>query len=1066
MSISEFSVRNPVLVNLLTVIIIVVGIFTYLTIVRELFPNIPHDQVQITAFYPNTSPDEIEETITRPIEDAVIDLKGIESMSSISIEGLSAITLEVKPDEDAGELARKVEAEINKLEDYPEDAEEPDIEELEFNFPVIQVSLRADVPEKDLRKTAENLRDRLREIDGVSNALLAGVREREIWVEVDRKRLNAYGLSLADVIQAIARRNQDIPAGTIKAERQEFLVRTKEDFESLEEIEMVIVRSRSPGQVVQVRDLATVSDTFEESKTQTRLFGEPAAMVLLLKGRAGNMLEIKREVDRIAGETRQKLLPPYRLDIVMDFSLWIRERIATMEWSGLMGLSLVIVLLCLFLDWRMALMVSLGIPFAFMAAMIVMKSWGVSLNMISMFGMIMVLGMLVDDAIVVGENIYRHIESGMPRREAAIRGSKEVTLPVLSAVSTTIAAFLPLLLMEGLIGKFLSEVPLVVSFSLAASLFEAFIVLPAHMAEWSFSPGQLRDRLLNKQGLLTFGVRPANRTLSPIAHMAKARPAGDPPPARPNSRWYNRLIRLYIKLLFSFLRFRYVSVAVLLALGVIAVYVAVYRIPFVLMQVRDVSYFKVDLEMPIGTKMEHTGDVLAKIEDAANRFSGDEVKSVVGYVGFYVDDWGVPHLGSHFATAWIDLTPFRQRRRYGDEIMHEMRRMLGPMPEARSVKFVKEAHSPPVGKAVAIRIRGERFEILQELAQDVQEYLKTLPGTVEVSSNFQPGKGEMRVQLDDDRLRALGLDSAAVAQAIRFAIEGGEAGKFHDADDELDIIVKYRESDRDEVEDLSHIHFAHPQGKLVPFDNVARINPAQGYAQIYRYENQRCIIVYADVQSDVTTSREVNQKALARFGTVSAKYPSYTFEYGGENEDTEESIRSFIRAFSVALLIIYFIMASLFRSYIQPLIILASVPFSFLGVLVGLLVSQEPIGIMVLIGIVALNGIVVNDAIIMVNFINRGRARGLSRWHAVVRAGRHRMRPVLLTSITTIGGLCPLIFWAEGTSQFLTPMATTVCWGLGFATILTLLVVPCVYSIVDDVKQALGIPLSGMSGPE
>lgn len=1034
MAIAEFSVRNPVLVNLLVLIIIVVGIFTYLTIVREVFPIVPQDSVRIAVIYPNTSPDEMEKTVTRPIEEAVMDLKGIKTMTSVSIEGLSLITLEVEPDEDAGELARKAEAEIDKIEDYPEDAEEPDVEEMEFNWPVVQVSLRGDIPEKDLLKAAENLCEHLREIEGVSNVLLTGMREREIWIEADRERLNAYGLSLASIVQAIARRNQDIPAGTIKAERQEFLVRTKEDFESLEDIEKVIVRSTAPGRVVRVEDFAAVSDTFEERRTQTRLYGEPTAMLLVLKGADGNTLTIKRDVDRIVEETSEKLASSYRLDVVIDFSFAIRERIATMERSGLMGLTLVIVLLCLFLDWRVALMVSLGIPFAFMAAMIVMNFWGISLNMISMFGMIIVIGMLVDDAIVVGENIYRYIERGVPRREAAIRGCKEVTLPVFSAVSTTIAAFLPLLLMEGLMGKFLSEVPLVVTFSLAASLLEAFVVLPAHMADWAFSPRQLLDRVRSK--------------------------------GRAVRRWYDTLLRFYTRLLLVWLRFRYILVSLLLVLTGIAVYVAIYHVPFVLVQVRDINYFKVDLEMPVGTKMERTGEVLSRIEKLAARLPANEVDALVGYVGFFVDDWGVPHLGSHFGQLWVDLTPSSQRQRYGDETMNDMRRILGPIPEARSVKLVKESGGPPVGKAVAIRIRGERFEILQELSRDVQEYLKTVPGVVEISSNFQPGKGEMRIRLDHDRLKALGLDAAAVGQAIRFAIEGGEAGKYHDLDDELDIIVKYRETDRDEVEDLSQIQFVNRQVQLVPFDNVASIEPAQGYAQIYRYDNQRCIIVYADVDNKVTTSREVNRKALDRFGRVSAKYPTYTFEYGGENEDVQESIQSFIRAFSVAMLVIYFIMASLFRSYVQPFIVLTIVPLSFLGVLLGILVNQEPIGIMVLIGIVALNGIVVNDAIVMVHFINRGRRRGLSRWHALVRAGRRRMRPILLTSITTIGGLCPLIFWAEGTTQFLTPMALAICWGLGFATILTLLVVPCVYGIVDDLKQLLGIPLSGTSDRE
>ncbi|MBN2329616.1 MAG: efflux RND transporter permease subunit [Candidatus Omnitrophica bacterium] len=1059
MGLISFSVRNPVVVNMLVVLLIATGVPAYFFMVRELFPILPQDRVQIRTVYVDASPEDIEKQITAPIEREIIGLDGIKDITSVSIEGLSVITLELEVDADPDDVVRDVQAEVDAI-DFPDDAEDPEVRELKYDWPIVNLALRAPhsnfvdpdaiplISEKRLKDLAEDLKDLLIEVPGVSRVTIVGVREREIQVLADLDRLHAFQISLPMLAQALIEANRDLPAGALENSRQEFLVRTQEDFSDLDSIRRVIVRANRRGGKVTIDDVAEVADAFEDRKNFARVNGEASVVLLLQKKAEGDALRIKKDVDEVVEQFLAQTPEPITIIPFIDFSFAIRERLSVMQFNAALGLTIVMTCLCLFLDLRTAAMVSLGIPFSFLGAILFMHFWGMSLNMLTMFGMIVVLGMIVDDAIIIAENCYRYMEKGVNRLQAAVQGAQQVTAPVIAAVLTTCAAFLPLLLMEGLMGKFMSVLPIVISFALLASLFEAFVILPSHIAEWSHAT-------------------PKNYS-------------------KPGSRrrfWYEGIVGFYRFMLKKCIRYRYATLVAILSLAVLSAWFAWTKMDFILFQNRDINYFRVNVEMPTGTTLERTSKALAQLENEALRLPKNEIDAVVAYIGYQVDEWGQLKLGSHFGQIWMDISETSARGRVGMEIMNDYRTSLPAMPEIKKLSIVKEAAGPPQGEAVSVRIRGDDWAVLQKIAREVEDYLASIDGVVDIRNNFQEGKPELRVKVDRIRASQLGLTPEDVAVSMRFAFDGGEAGNYFDRDDELDIVVRSKENRQNRIQDINKMRFLNRQGEWVPFQNFASLIPGGGFAQITRFNNRRTLSVTAEVLTDKITSVEANRLVREKFSDADREgksawrqftdmltgkldvstpcrgYPGYSLNFGGENEETQRSLSSLLRAFFVSIVLIYFIMATVFRSYIQPLIVLFTIPFSFIGVIFGLFVMGQPIGIMSLIGVISLNGIVVNDAIVLVDFINQARRRGIGRWRSVYESGVLRIRPIILTSVTTIGGLLPLTVWVRGTSEFLSPMAIAISWGLAFATLLTLLVLPCIYCIVDDLKTKLGMRL-------
>jgi multidrug efflux pump subunit AcrB len=977
--------------------------------------------VWVYTEYPGVSPEEIEKLITIPIEDEIASIQGIDEISSVSMEGYSQIKIDFEAGiEDFPRKVQEVQNKINRVEDLPEDAETPEVEEEEWTTIAVIASLSGNVPELTLKELSEDLEDDILDIPGVDAVNAIGRRDREIWVEVDPRRLEGYNLSLAEVILSLRNKNLDVPAGTLGPGREEFLVRTMGEAETLTQIERVILRSGAAGGHVYLRDVASARDTFEEATTKGRLDGEESISLMVLKSEKGNTVKIVEAVRALKEAYENGRLPDgVKLTLTNDAAVDVWKNLNALYQNGALGLVLVMIALCVFVGIRPAVLTAIGLPVAFAISILLMQYFGITLNMLSLFGLVLVLGIIVDDAIIICENACRHMEEGCSPARAAVMGTKEVTWPVVAAVTTSIAAFMPLLLMPGTLGKLMGIIPKTVTFALIASLVEALFILPSHLADF-------------------------------------ARPSQTPERVGRIREWQGGLEKIYLRMLEFAIQWRYLGASAVIAFAALCIALAYFFTPFVLFPARDVEEFGVTIKMPVGTKLEETELVVEKLEASALEFPKGEVHAVIGRVGTgQLANYDF-QTGTHIGQVVLDLTDSFERERAGLEIVEEFRSKISDIAGPVELSFVEWREGPPIHPAIEVRIRGDDLDVLSAAADEIKAYLATIEGVKDISDDFDPGKKEARIIIDEDKAYLMELDLVTIGSAIRYAIDGGIASVIHDAGEEIDVRVKLKEEFSRHLEDIEEMRFRNRGGALIPFKNFGRIERKPGYTNITRHERKRAITVSANVDEEVITSVEVNRRVKDRYRDFSGKHPGYFMRFSGEYEETQEQMSALLKAFGVVVLLIYVILGALFGSFVQPLIVMLAVPFSFIGVVLGFSAMGEPLGLMAVIGTIGLAGIVVNDSLILVDFINKGRQEGLERKEALLRAGRLRLRPVMLTSVTTIFGLLPLAFGLFGMSPFLTPVAMAIVWGLAFATFLTLLLVPSIYAIVDDAVRLFG----------
>ncbi|MFQ5432097.1 MAG: efflux RND transporter permease subunit [Nitrospinota bacterium] len=1006
--------RNPVFSNLLLLVMLIGGIITYRSMTREVFPEVPLDMILIRTVYTNAPPEEVEKQITIPIENSIENIENVESVASQSYESVSIVEVKVRQGtQDLQKMVNDIKTEIEQIENYPDDAEEPRVIEVKSQIPVIGVSVSGDIPEVARRKVTEELKNRLMRIDGVASLQISGLRDIEIWVEADPLRLNALGISVNQIANAIGDANVSLPAGNIEGVRQEFPLRTPEKLKRPGDVKRVIIKRGAAGRSIRVEDVAQVTETFEEEESFGRVDGENAMTLIVMKSQSGNTIEITNEARRIIAGMQKELPEKVTLKAYQDSSRYIRQRLKTLYKSGAIGLVLVCLVLFAFLNWRMALWTALGIPASFLGAFLLMDQFGITINMMSLFSMILVLGMVVDDAIIVSENVYRYLLMGYPSGRAAVMGTMEVVMPVTAAITTTVAAFLPMLMMTGIMGKFISTIPIVVSITLFMSMIEAFFILPSHLADFSASSKK---------------------------------------PLEKESTWFKKVRRIYRKIIKTMLRHRYISLAgaILLVLGTL--FYAYTRMNFVMFKPKDLVGFLVKLEMPVGTRLEETGNVLRQVEKIASSLPKEDVEAAVSMIGTTLDySTGRVTFGSHVAQTLFESTEFDTRgRRNGYTVADEVRQKLKTVTGARSLEVKELGGGPPVGAALEARISGDDYGTLTELTRLLKEYLKSISGVVDVKDNYTQGKTEIHLKPDTQKLSLMNLNEARIATAVRSYFDGRVATTIKRGKDDIDVTVKYAKPYRDDVSFINQAKVTNSRGEQVRLMSVADMEWKRGYSTINRYNGNRTIKVFANVNTDVITSGQLTEKVKKFFKTVSERYPGYTLDFGGEREEQMKSVSSLLRATVIALLIIYLILGTLFKSFLQPLVVMSSIPFSFVGVVVGHKIMGEPIGILSLIGLAALTGIVVNDSLVMVDFINKARIRGAPRWLSVLRSAFVRFRPVVLTSLTTIFGLATLAFKTTGQAAFLAPMAISIVFGLVFSTILTLIIIPCAYAVLDD----------------
>lgn len=1018
MNIGKFSVTNPVLVDILMVSILLLGIFSFIRLPRELMSDVAFSWVFIAVPYPGVSAEEIEKNVTIKIEEEISNIDHIKAISSVSREGVGFVQVEFEDDISKEEFARlyqDVRVEFDKV-NLPDGTMDPWIDDFTTSdfMPIISVVLTGDVDVATMDKISGTLREKLLDVEDVSKVEIVGGREREVWIEADRDKMEAYGISLDQIINALKYRNLNVPGGTLEYGSRVYLLRTLGEMQKASDFGKVIVHRR-PGQgSISVSDVATINSGYAKSRYDMRFNSEKALSLVISKKIKGNSLRVVDNVKKSVEEFQKSLPKSISITLTNDTTFMIRDILSTLGWNSIIGFVLVIIVLFIFIGIRNSFITALGIPITFAITFIFMESYGETLNGNSLFALVLVLGMIVDHAIVIMENSYRHRQVGLSAHEAAIIGTNEVVKPIIAATGTTIAAFLPLMLLPGIMGKFMRIIPFVVSFALVASTLEALIFLPCHFVEWG---GKVKEK---GKGFI--------------------------------GRWQNSFNALLSKI------YRHRWLTLLLTLLTIAATGALF--PLVkqdLFAEEEWSQFFIDIKLPVGTPRHVTDEVTFRFEERLKPLIGNgEIVSLSTTVGFCITEteW-LTH--SNYAQITIDVTEKKEgRKRPITAIMDDLKELCSDIPGAESVNYRKLSSGPPVDKPISFRLLGDNYDDMASIASDYKKLLEEYPELYNIEDNYDKGIPELRIITNEERARELGLSVGQIGIYLKNCFDGAKTTVFYDEDEEIDVIVIFAEKYRSSIEDILNLKFPTPDGRLVPFSTVCKLERGTGIGTIKRYDEKREITISTDAE-DKKRIRSIMDRIEKVFNEKYKNiYTDISLKMGGEFSEFNLLLMDIGRLFIVGLFLMYVVLGAQFKSFLQPFMMIFAIPFAFIGCILFLVISRTPLSIVVLFAGVALAGICVNDSIILISFINSLRRKGTETMEAVLEGAAVRLRPIILTSVTTIGGLTPMAIGLGGRSETWAPMASTIIFGLFFSTVGTLFIIPCVYGIMHDITRFFG----------
>ncbi|MCA9395116.1 MAG: efflux RND transporter permease subunit [Candidatus Omnitrophica bacterium] len=1148
MRIAELSVKNSLLVNLLSVFVILAGTHAMFRMQREAFPAVDYDIVTVTTIWPGAPTEDVEKFVTIPLEEEISSISGLEEMDSSSDEGLSTIGITLDPGvKDKRKVVNDIQRAVDRVRNLPAGAEDPEVFELASReIPVIEISLSGGESEQHRREYAESLKDELLDLEGVSQVREIGWRDYEYWVEVDPHRLTEYHVSMQEIMDALRTRNVTVPGGQLKTGSTEFNVRTTGEFRTKEEIANVIIRANDSGNWLHVKDVASVKAAFEDPTNLARVNNRPASAMLVIKTEQADAIKVVDRVRELIPKFEDSLPDGMTIMTANDFSFYVKRRLGVLTTNGIIGFILVLAILFLFLDPIPAFMTAAGIPIALFATFIVMSLMGITINLVSMLGIILVLGMLVDDGIIVAENVYRYVEQGVPAREATIKGTTEVVAPVTITILTTFAAFGPMMFMEDILGKFIREIPKVVLITLTASLVEAFVILPSHLCDV----------------LQIF--------------QSKVR-------AHKERRWFIAVKNIYQRHLSKALQWRYGILMLLLLIFGFTIFIYKTQLTVLLFVGEGIEEFWVRAEAKKGTPLEKTDELLQPVNAIIEALPEHELESYRTYIGSIESERGFdPNAkrGTHLAQITVYLTPAQQRRRRPQEIVEEVREQLKEIDGFEKLYTSMPKEGPPTGADVEVGIRGEDYEVMEEIAKpyveflqgkiypsglsrvfiqdasppqatsqkesaeanmtqqellakssqiyarltefgyidknqtvsekvdtigpDFLDYIKQIwskasrdkikqtnlfrnslegmsageknkliarlklyrsmaAGVSDVTTSYDFGKKQLKVIIDEAKAKKYFLTIGQIATTVRNVFKGGIATtiKPEKAEEEINVVVRFPEEERNKREVFEEILVPNDRGNLVKLSSVARVEESEGVYLINHFDGKRVLYVTAQTDKKDVTPLIVNRALQKEFPNPARDYLGYNVKYGGEFEDQMKSAKNLMTSYLFALFLIFILLVAMFRSLIQPFIVMIAIPFGIIGVILAfwihdmILPTGRPVNFFALVGLVGLTGIVVNDSVVLMDFINRLRKEGKNRRESLIEAGLMRLRPVIMTSVTTIGGLISVAYGIGGGDPFLKPMALAIVWGLTFSTGLTLIGIPCIYAIVDDIAGTI-----------
>lgn len=1045
-TIVTWCVRNMPAMNTLVMAILLVGAMSFASMRREVFPEFELEIVLVTVPYPGATPDEVEEGICQKIEEACRSVPGIKKLTSVAQEGMGYCVFELWENvKDVQKTLGEIRSEVERIPSMPELAEDPKVEQVTLRTPAIKVGVlgpeERGVTEAELRDVAEAVRDDLLGLPAVSAANLLGAKDYQIDIEISEATLRKYGLSLQKVAEIVRRENLELPGGTIRSERGEILLRGKNKRYVGEEIATLPLVTLPDGLVLTVGDLGTVRDEFADVAATNRINGRQGMVVSIDRSSGEDLLAMVSAVKNYAAAV--KLPPGFELAVWADQSIDVKDRLRMLVENGLQGLVIVFVILTLFLDIKIAFWVAMGIPFSMLGTGMLMYGTDQTLNMLSMFAFLMAIGIVVDDAVVVSDNVERHRRMGKSLTAAAIDGTVEVIPSVISSVLTTVITFLPLCFVSGVMGKFIAVMPFAFITALLMSLAESTLVLPGHLAHE-------KSLVFTIIGIVLYPLRPL---LAVVALLQRVCDAG--------LKWFVK--RVYSPVLEVALDNRLAVLAA--AVGILLVAFGIVRsgvTPFRLFPKIDANRLMAKIVFPDGTPAGVTEDATLRLEEAAVATAAklgspeapilELVHRAVGQVAAQGEVGPDARMsGSHVGAVSLELVEGEKRSVTSEEFISEWRRAAGEFPGTESLVFGTE-NIGPGGKAVEFKLLAnsdpDSVRQLEAAVERCKEWLGQYPGVIDIDDDSRPGKWEYQVKVKP-RAEAMGVSLSDLAATIRASFYGEEVMRLQRGRHEVKLMVRYPREERRSFATLDEIRVTGPDGIKRPIGELAEITVDRGYSEINRLGQKRSISVLADIdvaKSSLTSSQVVADLQKRLMPDLLQEYPAVRVRWEGEQEQTQESLESLGVGFLVALFAMFVLLTMEFKSYFQPFLIIGIIPFGCAGAIFGHSLLGMPLTIFSMFGLVALAGVVVNDSIVLIDFINHRVRAGHPLRAALREAGCLRFRPVLLTSVTTIGGLLPLLFEKSFQAQFLLPMATALAFGLATTTVLVLILVPVMYS--------------------
>ena len=1028
----DYSIKNPLVVNLFLFLVVVVGVISWQSMPEEMFPVVEKDSIKIITKYDGASPEEVEKQVTIPIEDTLDNLQDVDFYYSKSSESVSSITLRLKPEADVDELLRTVRDLADAIDGFPEEADEPEISRVKTRFPVISVSIYGETRKSLLFNNAKKIKQKIMQLDGVAGVGIAGNRDDEIWVIINPSVMSAKKISTKEIIYALRNNIRDLPGGSVKSLEGDILLRGLGS-SSIKSIENITLRNNNIGGQLLLKEVASVEQRLEEENSVGRFNGKKAVNMSVTKTADASVFDVSKNVREIV--KNYSLPSGLKISAFSDFSINVKTRLDTVKSSGIIGLSLLLISLYFFLNLRVAFITAFGIPVSFLVAAFGMYVFGFTINMVSLFAFLVALGMVVDDAIVVTENTYRHIENGMDPISASKIGAREVFWPIVASTFTTIAAFLPMLSISGTLGKFIEVIPLVVTVALLGSLMEAFIVLPSHCASF-----------LKKSEKID----------------------------RKKEKW-KKALSIYNKYLSISIKNRYLVSSITVGILCVIITFAVTRIPYYQFGKVDSGQFFINAEASITSSVKDSERLAIKMEKIIlAELEDSELESLYTNVGVSFKDFSRFDLGSQYIQIVVSLkkrspqgfvdyvvTPlfnmsfdsYGERDRSEKEIIDSLREKIPVIPGLQKLS-IKKASGGPGGSDIVIGIVGQDQKILTKYAKEVEEFLSRIDGVKDVEQDQDPGKVEFKYKINN-RGKELGLSQADIAESVRTGFLGLEAAYFNLEGERVPVRLIYSAKYRNDSSKLYQLPIVLESGKTIYLAEVADIEVSRGMNTVRRRDGQRLAKISADVDPSIITPLEVTNIFDKKYEKIFKSDSSYEYMYLGSKKRSRENFADMKKTAFISLAIIFFILAVLFKTILDPLVVIFSIPFAVVGVILGHILFGYNLQFLSVIGLLALIGIVVNDSLILIDFLKKLRADGKDRIKATLEACNVRARPIILTSVTTFLGISPLIFFATGQTKFLSPMAVSLGFGLLFATILILIVLPCFYLIMDDLKELI-----------